>query len=184
MGAKLCDDYRAARYPNLAFSWAHQRRAYLPAMPTHHFPTEIWQQTLAYACTDGGCTGCALSLGLCYIRECCKPFKLHSVALRGRHAPDPGLPSSSFSLTPRAPPPLHPQRRTCPAIDVPSAPSTWSALASSAFAHLSARPRAGTFSPAQEHVFHPRAYGTTITSLVLQKVTPIRGTETIVVLHH
>ncbi|KZP07164.1 hypothetical protein FIBSPDRAFT_690359, partial [Athelia psychrophila] len=46
-------------------------------------PTELWRHIFAFACTDGGQTGCALSLVSRYIHECSKPFKLRSVALHG-----------------------------------------------------------------------------------------------------
>lgn len=45
---------------------------------------EILSHIFLLACTDGGSTGCALSMVSKYIRETSKPHKYHSVALHGQ----------------------------------------------------------------------------------------------------
>ncbi|KZP03534.1 hypothetical protein FIBSPDRAFT_768813, partial [Athelia psychrophila] len=54
-------------------------------MPTVQLPPELWHHIFDIVCIDGGQMGCALSLVSRYIRECSRPYKLRSVALRGIH---------------------------------------------------------------------------------------------------
>jgi hypothetical protein len=47
------------------------------------FPPELLLKIFSLACTDGGPTGCSLSLVSRHIRDVSAPARLHSVALRG-----------------------------------------------------------------------------------------------------
>lgn len=47
-------------------------------------PVEVWQRILSLACTDGGYTGCSLSLVSRFMRDAVEPARLHSVMLIGR----------------------------------------------------------------------------------------------------
>lgn len=46
-------------------------------------PTELWQHIFACACTDGGRTGCSLSLVSKFVREASAPFRYQSVLVEG-----------------------------------------------------------------------------------------------------
>ena len=46
-----------------------------------NLPSELWTSIFALACTDGGLTGCAISLVSRYFRLAVLPVQLHSVAL-------------------------------------------------------------------------------------------------------
>lgn len=48
---------------------------------TDRLPSETWTQIFFFACTDGGVTGCSLSLVSHYFRAAVLPVQLHSVAL-------------------------------------------------------------------------------------------------------
>lgn len=47
-------------------------------------PVEVWQRILSLACTDGGYTGCSLSLVSRFMRDAVEPICFHSVMLIGR----------------------------------------------------------------------------------------------------
>ena len=46
-------------------------------------PSEVWAYIFELACTDGGVTGCSITLVSRYFREIVLPVQLYSVALRG-----------------------------------------------------------------------------------------------------
>lgn len=50
-------------------------------MAMQRCPVEIWEQILSNACTDGGYTGCSLSVVSRTMRDVSRPFRYHSVAL-------------------------------------------------------------------------------------------------------
>ncbi|KII86716.1 hypothetical protein PLICRDRAFT_266350 [Plicaturopsis crispa FD-325 SS-3] len=50
-------------------------------MASQEWPLEVWRQVLALACTDGGCTGRALSLASRYLHDASSPYKFQSIAL-------------------------------------------------------------------------------------------------------
>lgn len=108
-------------------------------MSIFQFPAEIWHHILASACTDGGSTGCALSLVSHYIRECSKPFKLHSVALHGTRQTLAFV--AVFVHTPTS---MYPIKHLFIS-NIPSKPVTWTMLASTVVSSLSLfPPRAAT----------------------------------------
>jgi hypothetical protein len=63
------------------------------------FPPEIWDAIVKLACTDGGKTGCALSLVSRYIRDVSHSSRLQSIALDGLEA----MQDIVFELDRRAP---------------------------------------------------------------------------------
>jgi hypothetical protein len=48
-----------------------------------HLPSELLDDTLKRACSDGGQTGCALAAVSRYIWDSSTPMRYHSIALRG-----------------------------------------------------------------------------------------------------
>ena len=54
----------------------------------NHLPVEIWGEIYAFACTDGGRTGRALSLVSRFINETSKPYKLQSISVIGKRQLD------------------------------------------------------------------------------------------------
>ncbi|KDQ59610.1 hypothetical protein JAAARDRAFT_56619 [Jaapia argillacea MUCL 33604] len=51
-------------------------------MKLFDLPQELWDEIFTFACTDGGFTGCSLSLVSQYIRNVSEPTRLHSIFLR------------------------------------------------------------------------------------------------------
>ncbi|EKM49564.1 uncharacterized protein PHACADRAFT_106063, partial [Phanerochaete carnosa HHB-10118-sp] len=46
-----------------------------------HCPVELWLRFASLACTDGGKTGCSLSLVSRYVRDATKRFRYQSIAI-------------------------------------------------------------------------------------------------------
>lgn len=52
-------------------------------MNSHHLPAELWTKIAGLACTDGGLTGCSLSLVSRYMHSAAQPARYHSVLING-----------------------------------------------------------------------------------------------------